>query len=500
MQKDFLFPDTGEGITEGTLIKWVVKEGDKVEVDQVIAEVETDKAVVEIPSPIKGKITKLHKKEGDIAKVGQVFVTFEQEYDEALTFTKDTYMTASKNIISRESTNVPQVVTSILESQSVNKQVTYPTMIKQVIATPYIRKLAQDMKIDLSLIQGTGNKGQVTEEDILTYANSFKTNNHINTSNSTTEHPTLGRDKAFTVITTPTVRKFAHEKGIDLYNLKSSEPGKVITKDDILSYIEQQSTDISVLTEKPSPSIHTFGQKTYTFENYGAVEKIKMSQTRVTIAEQMQLSVYTIPHVTHTDDVDITRLWTAYQELKPKALENGIHLTFIPFIIKALINAVKKFPLMNASLDEKSYEILVKKYYNIGIATATESGLLVPNIKNADKKSILQLATEINVQTEKARTRKNILDDFKGGTITITNYGSIGGRYATPIINYPEVAILGIGKIFDEPKVIAGEIKIRKILPISLSFDHRVVDGAYVAQFVNELIHDLENPELLLLG
>ena len=154
---------------------------------------------------------------------------------------------------------------------------------------------------------------------------------------------------------------------------------------------------------------------------------------------------------------------------------------------------------MNASLDETSHEIIVKKYYNIGIATATESGLLVPNIKNADQKSLLELATEIKSQSEKARARINVLADFKGGSITITNYGSVGGKYASPIINFPDVAILGIGIVSDEAKVLDGEIKIRKILPISISFDHRIVDGAYAAQFANELKHELENPELLLM-
>ena len=499
MQKDFLFPDTGEGITEGTLIKWVVKEGDDVKIDQILAEVETDKAIVEIPSPVKGKIIKLHKKEGEIAKVGQPFVTFEPDSNGTPTLTKTSRTSTSKTSDTTKSTGLANTPAPVPEPQTANQKTANKTMNKQTITTPRVRKLAQDMNIDLSLVQGTGNKGQITEEDLLNYAHAVKTSIHSGTSKSVSTTTTLGSDKAFTVIATPTVSKFAHEKGIDLQSLKSSEPGKVVTKEDILSYLGEQPAGPSIPTGGPVFGARTFDQKNYAFENYGSIEKIKMSQTRITIAEQMERSVYTIPHVTHSDDIDITRVWSSHKELKEKALEKGIHLTLLPFIIKALINAVKKFPLMNASLDEISHEIILKKYYNIGIATATESGLLVPNIKNADQKSLLELATEIKSQSEKARARKNVLDDFKGGTITITNYGSVGGKYASPIINYPEVAILGIGKVSDEPKVLDGEIKIRKILPISISFDHRIVDGAYAAQFANELKHELENPELLLL-
>jgi pyruvate dehydrogenase E2 component (dihydrolipoamide acetyltransferase) len=214
----------------------------------------------------------------------------------------------------------------------------------------------------------------------------------------------------------------------------------------------------------------------------------------------MTKSKYTAPHVTATDEADITRLVALRERAKEQAAKRGVHLTFLPFIIKAVVASLEEHPYVNASLDEETEEIILKHYYNIGVAVDTKDGLMVPVVKNAKEKGIYQLAKELTELSEKARSRTIDLADLKGGTFTISNYGAVGGIYGTPIINYPEVAILGVGKVLEKPLVVEGEIKIRKVLPLSISFDHRVVDGAEAARFINTVMHYLEDPDLILLG
>jgi pyruvate dehydrogenase E2 component (dihydrolipoamide acetyltransferase) len=213
----------------------------------------------------------------------------------------------------------------------------------------------------------------------------------------------------------------------------------------------------------------------------------------------MVKSKYTAPHVTAMDEADVTELWKIREKEKKAAEKKGIKLTILPFIIKAVIAGLGEHPYLNASLDDENEEIILKKYFNIGLATDTPEGLMVPVVKNAADKSIFQLAQELTQLVEKARNRTIDLADLKGGTFTISNYGALGGIYATPIINYPEVAILGVGKIKDTPVVRNGKVVVRKILSLALSFDHRVVDGAEAARFLNTVIARLEDPDLILL-
>jgi pyruvate dehydrogenase E2 component (dihydrolipoamide acetyltransferase) len=213
----------------------------------------------------------------------------------------------------------------------------------------------------------------------------------------------------------------------------------------------------------------------------------------------MAQSAYTAPHVTHHDRVDVTALVEARTELKPRAEERGISLSYLPFVMKAVVAALREFPILNSQLDEESEEIVKKGYYNLGVATATDAGLMVPVVDSVDGKSLLQLASETNELVEKARDRSISREEMRGGTFTITNFGAIGGEYATPIINYPETAILGLGSLEQRPTVVDGEVVARHVLPLSLSIDHRVVDGAEAAQFTNRLKEYLANPTLLLL-
>ena len=385
MPFDFVLPDLGEGITEGEVRKWLVKEGEAIEEHQTILEIETDKAIVEVPSPKKGRVLKINKDIGDMAKVGEVLMTIAEEED-------------------------------VVEE----------------------KPKAEERPKSVSVV------GVLPEEE--------------------------------EILATPAVRALAKELGVKIEALKGSGPGGSITKDDVIEASEKAKKAEDV---------------------YGVIEKIPLRGLRRTIAKNLIQSQRTTAFVTGMDEADITELWTLREREKKSLQQKGIHLTFLPFFIKAVQHALAEHPLLNASVDEEKEEIITKKYYNIGIAVDTPDGLMVPVIKDVDKKTILELAKEIQELSVKAKERKIKLEEMKGSTFTITNYGHFGGVFATPIINYPDVAILGTGKISEKPWVKDGQIVIRKILPLSLTFDHRVTDGVDSALFLSKVIQYLEDPALL---
>ncbi|MDI6800526.1 MAG: dihydrolipoamide acetyltransferase family protein [Thermodesulfovibrionales bacterium] len=386
MPFDFVLPDLGEGITEGEIRKWLVREGDAIEEHQTILEVETDKAVVEVPSPRKGRVLKINKDIGEIAKVGEALMTIAEE-GEAI---QDKARVEAK----KKSVSVVGVL---------------PEEEEEILATPAVRALAKELGVKLEAIKGSGPGGSITKDDVI----------------------------------------------------EASEKAK-------------KAEDV-----------------------YGVIEKIPLRGLRRTIAKNLIQSQRTTASVTGMDEADITDLWILREREKKSLQQKGIHLTFLPFFIKAVQHALTEHPLLNASVDEGKDEIITKKYYNIGIAVDTPDGLMVPVIRGVDKKTILELAKEIQELSQKARERKIKLEEMKGSTFTITNYGHFGGVFATPIINYPDVAILGTGKISEKPWVKDGQIVIRKILPLSLTFDHRVTDGVDSALFLSKVIQYLEDPALL---
>jgi pyruvate dehydrogenase E2 component (dihydrolipoamide acetyltransferase) len=416
MAYEFKFPDIGEGLTEGEIVRWLVKEGDEVKEGQPLVEVETDKALAEIPSPRTGVILKILAKEKEIVKVGQVIVVF-GEKGEALAAPPP--KPKSVGVVG-ELEEAPEEAPSVVAKA---EPVKTALVSEHAMATPAVRALAKELGVDINKVQGTGPEGRVLEKDI---------------------------------------RQFAESKE------KPAEPEKKIAK-----------------VKK--------------YDLYGYVDRIPLRGVRRSIAKAMVKSKYTAPHVTAMDEADVTMLWKIREKEKKAAEKKGIKLTILPFIIKAVIAGLSEHPYLNASLDDENEEIVLKKYFNIGFATDTPEGLMVPVVKNAKDKSILQLAEELTKLAEKARDRSIDLADLKGGTFTISNYGVLGGIYATPIINYPEVAILGVGKIKDTPVVRNGKLVVRKILSLSLSFDHRVVDGGEGARFLNTVIAHLEDPDLILL-
>jgi pyruvate dehydrogenase E2 component (dihydrolipoamide acetyltransferase) len=285
----------------------------------------------------------------------------------------------------------------------------------------------------------------------------------------------------------PAVRKLAQEMGVDISKVQGSGPEGRITEDDVRRGAGK--------AEKESPRAPTI-----TFERFGRVLRIPLKGIRKTIAENMTQSLKTAAHVTHMDYADVTKLAAYREKEKEEAEKKGVKLTFLPFVVKACVLALKEFPYVNSSLDDEKQEIVIKQYYHIGMAVDTPAGLMVPVIHNANEKTILEIARDVWRLAELARTREIQLKDLQGSTFTITNIGSLGGEFATPVINYPECAILALGRISEKPLVIDGKIEIRKVLPLSLSFDHRIIDGAMAAKFVGEVKRHLEDPDALLMG
>jgi len=386
----FKLPDIGEGVVEGEIVKWLVGDGESVREDQPLVEVMTDKATVEIPSPVAGKVAKRHGQEGGTISVGAVLVEIDTE------------------------NGAPRH-----QAKAVEHEMAVPVHRAQhaadVLATPAVRRLARERGVDLSKVKGSGPAGRITMEDLSQY-----------------------------------------------------QPGP----------------------EKPEGAQQAHAP-------VEAEETVPYRGLRRKIGERMITSKTTAPHYTYVEEVDVselTRVRNIYNEM------SGGRLTYLPFIIKAVIEGLRKYPLLNSSLDEENGVIRVKHYYNIGIATATEDGLIVPVIKEADQKSVLDLAKEIARLGEAAKAGKIKVEELKGGTFTITSLGSLGGLMATPIINYPEVAILGLHKISPRPVVRDSQVVVREIMNMSISLDHRVVDGAVAAQFIAHVRMYLENPGLLALG
>lgn len=428
MKFEFRFPDIGEGITEGTLMKWLVKEGENIEEGQSVAEVETDKVTTEIPSPRTGVVSELKVEEGDVINVGDVFITIDTsgEVDE---IDKKEESVEKKEIVEEETAGVVgEVIASSEEIPPSTEEIVLskkPEKVK-VLATPVARKMAKDLGVDIRKVKGTGPNGRVMKEDIIKAKDAM---------------------------------------------MKSKEESK----------ISQIQYEESILVEDER------------------IERIPLTRIRKTIAEQMTLSRFTIPHTTAMDEIDVTELYEFRKKYKDILIEEEVKLTFLPFIIKGVIAVLKELPEFNSSLDEENDELILKHFYHIGIATDTDRGLMVPVLRDGDKKSIVEIAKEIEDLSSRAKNNQIELHELKGSTFTITNYGSIGGYFGIPIINYPESAILGVGRIVKKPIVKDDEIVIARVLPLSLSYDHRIIDGASGARFLNLLSELLKNPEMLLL-
>ncbi|MEK9197619.1 dihydrolipoamide acetyltransferase family protein [Ureibacillus sp. 179-F W5.1 NHS] len=451
MAFEFRMPDIGEGIHEGEIVKWFVKPGDKIQEDDVLCEIQNDKAVVEMPSPVEGTIEEIVVEEGSVAVVGDVIIRIDAPGYENLQFKGDDHhkeeqSTATTSAqVQGTAENGGPVEKAPVEGDSKeteSKQTTTPVTAaatannERVIAMPSVRKYARTNDVDIHLVSGTGKNGRILKSDIDNYLN-----------------------------------------------------GGAKSKPETDSTVEETKSETTTTTVEAPVS----------FEGEFPETREKISGIRKAIAKAMVHSKQTAPHVTLMDEVDVTELVAHRKKFKNIALEKGIKLTYLPYVVKALVSTLREFPDLNRSFDDATNEIIQKHYYNIGIAADTEKGLLVPVVKHADRKSIFKISSEINELATKAREGKLSPNDMKGGTCSITNIGSAGGQWFTPVINHPEVAILGIGRISEKPVIKNGEIVGAPVLALSLSFDHRMIDGATAQNALNHLKRLLSDPELLLM-
>jgi pyruvate dehydrogenase E2 component (dihydrolipoamide acetyltransferase) len=424
--QEFKLPDLGEGMEEAEIRHWLVKPGDKVQLDQVMVQVETDKAVVEIPSPVAGRIAHIRVQEGTVAKLGEVLVVFDTDNG----------------------------VASTRPSSPVANAISEP--VKDTVSALPIRS-------------GNGMRQRI--------------------------------------LAAPAVRKRAFELGIELAAIPSSHPTGRVTMDDIQAYVEHVQQPVATTSIVPEAQ---YGQANGAAKNVASLSAMQESKDvteerqplvglRKRIAEHMEHSWRTIPHATAFDELDGSELVALRQILKPLAGQRGVHLTYMPLLIKLLLPVLKEFPIFNAGLDEERREIVYKRVYHIGIAADSPEGLLVPVLRNADQLTIIQLAAQLEHLVEGAQKRTLTLSEASGSTFTLNNIGSFGGSSGTPIINYPEVAILAVGRLQEKAVVQNGTIVARTIMPLALSFDHRVIDGALAGRFLARFKALVEQPQQLML-
>ncbi len=422
--KEIKLPDIGEGVTEGELVGWLVKEGDQIELDQPVVELMTDKATVEIPCSTPGTVKELKFSEGDTIEVGSVFMVIEEGATAAASAPAE--KTAAP--AAPQAASAPSPAPASFNGGGGGMEVVPPAAESHVLASPSTRRLARESNVNINQISGTGLAGRVTRDDVLARSGSA----------------------APSTITTP-----------------------------------QAKTSI------PKPA--------YRGPAGATEERVALRGIRKKIAENMQLYKQIIPHFSLMDEADVTELVKMRSALKKEAEKMGVKVTYLPFVMKALIAASRDFPMLNASIDDEAQEIVYKNYFNMGFAADTPQGLLVPVVKNAESKSILEISAEIVELAEKARAGKLSLDEMRGASLTITNIGSIGGTYATPIINHPEVAIFGMYKMTDRPVLVDGKWRARKYMNLSVTADHRLIDGAVATRFMNEVVKRLQNPARLML-
>ncbi len=437
---EFILPDLGEGIAEGEILKWYVEEGGQIIEDEPLMDVETDKAAVTIPSPVGGKVIALRGKVGDIINVGDVAIVIDDGSGESA---------AAEDKAAAATFAEPDKVEPAPETHA---PAAMPGVRRPVPAAPATRRLARKLKIDINLVTPSGPGGRITPDDVHRFAS-----HGAAAPEAPAEHIPASQVKDDTA--------FAE-------------------------FAAHASATIPFLELEPLPD----------FSTDGPVEIEQLRSIRRKVARKMVTSMTLIPHVAHMDEADVTALESfRVRERERRTGGSGGRLTLMAFVIKAVTAGLRAAPAFNASLDPFKEEIIYKKFYNIGFAADTGRGLVVPVVKGCESKSIVQISDDVFEKATLAREGKLPPDDMRGGTFTITNVGPLGGTAMLPTINYPEVAILGMGKVQEKPVVRDGEIVIRKILPLTLAFDHRIADGADAARFVGELVRQLSDPNLLLL-
>jgi pyruvate dehydrogenase E2 component (dihydrolipoamide acetyltransferase) len=447
---EFRLQELGENISQGDLVRLMIAPGAKVSEGQPVMELETDKAVVEVPSSVSGVVNEVKVKEGEKIKVGQLIFTLQGA-------------PASQAAAARPARGPVEHVSgqhgarlafqaAIRAEGKTEEQALPPDQ-------PQPRPPAFSMPLQLGKVAGTEHREPVPAA--------------------------------------PHTRRLARELGVDIYEIKGSGPGGRISEDDVKTHTKAALAALSTAAQAPPRAGHFIAPKLPDFTKWGKIERVSMRGVRRKTAEHLAESWNTIPHVTQHDRADITELEQLRARFAPKAEQAGGKMTVTAIALKVCAAALKVFPQFNATIDMEREEIIYKQYINIGVAADTDRGLLVPVIRDVDKKNIVELAVELSQLSQKARDKKITVADMEGGTFTITNLGGIGGTAFTPIVNHPEVAILGLSRSRMEPEWIAGKFEPRLILPLSLSYDHRLIDGADAARFLRWIAEAFEQPFLL---
>ena len=537
MAYQFKLPDIGEGIAEGEIVKWFVKPGDTINEDDTLLEVQNDKSVEEIPSPVTGTVKNIVVPEGTVANVGDVLIEIDAPGHED--------NDAAPAAPAQEQTPAQPAAVPTTEAAGGFFQFTLPDIGEGIAEGEIVKwfvKAGDTINEDDSLLEVQNDKSVEeipspvtgTVKNIVvpegTVANVGDVLVEIDAPGHNSAAPSVAApatdapkaeasapaastgvvaaaDPNKRVLAMPSVRQYAREKDVDITQVTATGKGGRVIKADIDAFVSggsQAAPATEAAATEAAPKAEAAAPKAApkAFTSYlGEMEtREKMTPTRKAIAKAMVNSKHTAPHVTLHDEVEVSKLWDHRKKFKDVAAANGTKLTFLPYVVKALTSTVQKFPILNASIDDAAQEIVYKNYFNIGIATDTDHGLYVPNVKNANTKSMFAIADEINEKAALAIEGKLTAQDMRDGTITISNIGSVGGGWFTPVINYPEVAILGVGTIAQEPVVNAdGEIVVGRMMKLSLSFDHRIVDGATAQKAMNNIKRLLADPELLLM-
>ena len=499
MPRPFALPDLGEGLTEAEIVKVLVNEGDVLAEDAPLLEVETDKATVEIPSPFAGRVARIHVQPGQSVKVGDVLVTFEDSAGVASGRGGGAGGGPAGFGTPLAGEPSPRPAPSPRREPSEASNVGPPSAASPVASSG---QGAGPAAANVTARAGSGRAPAPTG------AGSPQVPPSARASMAPTGE--TAASSVGPVPATPATRRLARELGVDLRAVRATGAGGRVTDDDVRSAaggaqpgttapVADGRAPERVAVAKPLAAVGVEPPPLPRFEQWGPVARQPLSHLRRTIAERMTLSATLIPHVTHFDRADITELDAIIRRNIEPARERGITLTLTSFLLKAAALSLREHPQFNASLDPGAGELIVKRYYHLGVAVAAERGLIVPVIRDVDGKPLVELQRELAALAQRVREGKATLDDLRGGTFTITNIGALGGTGAIPIINYPEVAILGVARGREEPVVHEGRIVPRMLLPISLTFDHRVADGADGARFAAAIVRRLERPEQLLL-
>ena len=475
----FKLPDIGEGIQEGEIVRWIKKEGDQVREDEPIVEVMTDKATVELTSPRKGKLVRCHFQEGDVAKVGQVIL----EIDEGATGSSPSEPEPAK----AESKDAKPAEKAKEAPKEAKEEKTLFELPKEMAATT--KNITRN------------RPGATPPAPAPKHAERAEPAEKASAPSASSASQSGAKATA-----APAVRRYAREKGVELGSVPATGPNGRVMREDVDRVLAGGATRSAPQEHEaaaPMPSAAGGARFGYTDVKYSTdpsrEERVPLRGLRRTISKAMERSKFTATHFTYVAEVDCDKLVQLREAAKKVADEKGVKLSYLPFIAKAAVAALKKHPDVNVAFDETTSEIVRKKYYHIGIATATEAGLIVPVVKDADRKGILDIAREIADLSERTKAGKAKIDELTGSTFTITSLGKLGGLLATPILNYPEVAIMGVHEMKQVPVVQGGAIAIGWRMNLSFSFDHRIVDGYNGAMFANTLLRYLEDPQLLLL-